>query len=222
MMKTTTRGKPIRELRPPVRPRCRGRGSARQAAPRGLMLAELLVALVITGFVGAVVAAMLFFTSYGTSNHAEMRSLLVSKEVLSRRLNWDMAPSQKVLAIGDNYLVLWMAETRVNAAPNLSELHRIERDPATNELRHYQTPADLSPVDDTLYDLATTDFNAVTEALKGGPNFPGELWATDVTSWTLTLNAAAPQQASFVGYRIGIILNGVSETAVSGAPLMNR
>ena len=222
MMKTTTRGEAIRERRPAARPRCRGGRSARQAAARGLTLAELLAALLITGFVSAVVAAMLFFTSYGTSNHAEMRSLLVSKETLSRRLNWAVAPAQKVLAKGENYLVLWKAETLVNAAPNLSELHRIERDPATNELRSYQAPADLAPVDNTLYDLATTDFNAVTEALKGGLTFPGEVWATDVTGWTITLNAAAPQHSSFVGYRIAITLDGLSETAVSGAPLMNR
>ena len=185
-------------------------------------MAELVLALAITSLIAAAVTTMLFSTSYGAAAGAETRSLVVAGESILRRLAATIAPAAEVLAAGDDYLVLWMAEKSANGAPNLSELVRIERDPDTDELYCYRAPADLAPEADTTYSLESTDFNAVTAALKGSESFPGALWGTDVTDWTTALNDADPRQATFVGYRVTLTLEGESETFIGGTALMNR
>jgi len=196
-----------------------GRPVGLRAAARGLTLVELSVGLAVTIMVGAVVATMLFSGFYGTSTDQQSRGLLVSQEGAVKRLNAALRASKMVLARGDNYLVLWKAETRLNQQPNLSELQRIEWNTATHELWSYKAPLGLDDSQDTLYNLASTDFSAVTSALKGTDLFPGILWASDVTGWTTTLDSANPQQANVVGYRFTITLDGASQTAVDATAL---
>lgn len=194
-------------------------GGARKAA---VTLLELLLGMVISSLVGAAVALMLFSTSYGTSSQAEMRNLLVSNQSIAERLDDALQVSQRVLAKDSHYLVLWKDDTVVNGTPDLSELWRIERDPSTDELRSYEAAADLAAEDDVEYDLDTTDFNAVTSALKDSVYFPGTLWATDVTAWSTTVNAADLRSANFVGYRITTSAEEVSETKIGGMKLRNH
>jgi len=198
---------------------CRSFGRGWRA---GTTLVEVLLALTVTSLVAAAVAALLFSTSYGTSSHDDMRDVLVSNEVAATRLGAALRASKMVLAKGDNYLVLWMADTEVNDEPDLSELRRVERDPATNELRSYRAPASLPKEDDTMYELVSTDFNAITDAMKGSANLPETLWATDVTEWTTTADAADPHNEGFVGFRITTSMHGVSATKVGGATLKNH
>jgi len=212
-----------------ARRRCVGPGAAglkrvdaRRAGNGGVTLMELLLALMVSGLVGAAVALMLSATSYGTSSQAEKRSMLVTNEIAAGRLGEALRRSKMVLAKGEDYLVLWMADTSVNDVPNLSELHRIERDPTTDELQSYRAPADLASEDDVEYDLGTTDFNAVTGALKDSAYFPGTLWATEVTAWTTTVPTADVRQANFVGYRITTTSDGASETKIGGMKLRNH
>jgi len=151
-----------------------------------------------------------------------MRTLMVANEMVALRVNAALRASKMVLARGDNYLVLWMADTKVNETPDLSELRRIERDPATNEFYSYKAPADLAEADDTQYALATTDFDAATEAVKGSAVFPSELWGSDVTAWATAVAGADLQQLCYVGYRVTTTLDDVSVTKVGGAALRNH
>jgi len=194
----------------------------RRTPKTGTTLIEVFIALTITTLVGAGVAAMLFLTSYGTSGQNDARNMLVSNEVAATHLGAALQASKMVLAKGDNYLVLWMADTRTNDEPDLSELRRIERDPETNELRSYRAPASLPEESDAIYELASTDFNAVTNALKGSADFPASLWGADITTWTTTVGAADPQQYSFVGFQVTTTMNGVSATKIGGAALRNH
>jgi hypothetical protein len=193
----------------------------RRAGP-GTTLVELLLALTITSLIGAAIATMLFATSYGTSNQKEMRDVIVSNEVAATRLNAALRVSMRVLAKGDNYLVLWMADTRTNDEPDLSELRRIERNPATDELTSYRAPMGLAEADDATYEMTNADFDAVTKALKGSPNFPGTVWATDVSAWTTTADAINPGACCFVGFQVKTTIKEVSASKVGGGALRNH
>jgi len=190
--------------------------------PTGLTLVELVLGLSITMVLGAAIAAMLFAVYDGTSAQIESRGLAVSHVTAAARISAAARASRDVLAAGENYLVLWNAEVRSDGVPNLSELQRIERDPASGELRSYQAPLDLPDAENTAYGLETTDFNAVTASLRGTKNFPGKLWATDVSSLTVSLIPDAARKATFVSFRIATTADGADRTTVGGAALRNK
>jgi hypothetical protein len=208
---------PPAPIRPPggARATCRPRNAAR----RGLTLAELVLSLAITSVVAGAVAFMLTSMRPAAESQTDVRNCAVSGARAAMRLDAAVRGSRMVLAQGAGYLVLWAAETTLNEAPDLSELRRIERDPATDELHYYEAPAGLT--DDTQYDLLTTDFNAVTNAVKGTASFPQQVWATDVSGWAINLNAGNPLQATFVGYRLSLTSGEASSILVGGASLRN-
>lgn len=195
-------------------PRRRGRAPA-----AALTLVELLLGLAVTAVIAAAVGAMLFFASHGASTRDVTRSRMVANELAGMRVNMAIRSARAVLAEGDGYLVLWMADTRANNAPNLSELRRIERDDSTDRLLSYRAPDDLAEADDTLYDLGSTNFKIVTNSLKGSSEFPGEVWGTDVTGWTTDVDAVDPLDCRHVSYRITTTLEDVAQTMVGGAAL---
>ena len=199
----------------------RRRGADRIVQVSGLTLTELVIALVITSIIAGTTATMMFSISSATGSQEQARGLLVCHATVGTRIGQAVRAAKMVLAAGKDYLVLWNAETHPDGVPHLSELRRIERSPSTNELWSFQAAPNLAEADNTEYSLASTDFNAVTAALRGTNSFPGELWATDVTAWSIGLDAAGPQAARFVGYRIVVTLDGISETLVGGAALRN-
>ena len=185
-------------------------------------LTELMLALVITTLIGGAVATMLFSAFRGTSDQEDRRELMINNTTAGLRLNAALRSSAMVLAKGANFLVLWMDDTSSPYGfPQLSELRRIERNPSTNELWSYKAPPDLAEEDDAQYNLAATDFAAVTAALKGSATFPGELWARDVTGWTSYVNAN-PRQSAVVEYQMITTLKGISETSVAATALRNH
>ncbi len=184
----------------------------------GLTLVELLLSLAIIALIGAGIAGMFFFTSYATSAQSNARDLLVASETVGTKMSEAVQRSKMVLAKGSNYLVLWMADTNKNGSPDLSELRRIELVTASNTLTSYKAPVGVSP--DPTYSLTTTDFNAVTNSLKGAASFPGQVWGT-ASAWTIVLDNADVRQANFVGWQITLTSNGDTETAISGAALRN-
>ena len=188
----------------------------------GMTLVELLLGLVIASMVFAAVAAMLFAASSGTANAAERRGFSVSCAATMARLGFAIRSSQLVLAKGDNYLILWMAETtQRNGRPNTSEIQRIEWDPDRNELQCWKARDDLAEAEDTSFNLAASNYLMLTDLLKGGGFFTSRLWATDVTGWSTVLDAADPREAAFVSYRLTLAADGTSKTAIGGAALRN-
>ena len=199
----------------------RAAGHRRRSACRGLTLVELVLGLVITSFISAAIGAMLISVSAGVSHQRETRACTVSHAVASIRVGEALRSAKMVLAMGPDYVVLWMPEAWPNGMVNLSEFVRIERDPAAEELVCYRAPPNLAEADDTAYDLAATDFDAVTSALRGTPFFPRRLWASGVTGWATTTTTTDPREARYVGYRITMSLDGVAETTFGGAALRN-
>ena len=176
---------------------------------------EMMLALAVTVLIGVAVSGMLVSVSYGTTSEAELRRVSTKSALLRLRLNAAVRSSRMVLDQGPEFLVLWMADTRENGKPNLSEIRRLELDAGDGRFWSNTAPAGLPAGDDTQYNLSD-DFDALTTALAGTANFPDELWATDVTDWVLTLDAASPQAAAVVSYRLTLQTDDAVDT-VSGA-----
>ena len=184
----------------------------------GLSLIELLLALAATAVIGAAIASMLAATSYGTSSSRDMRALVARGKVINARIGAAIRGSRLILDEGDDFVILWTRDLDENDAPSLLEIRCIDRDAATDELSSYEAPTGTT---DVPYNL-TDDFKTITDALMGGPTFPAELWAKDVTAWTIDLNDADPQQATLVSYQLTLVTGDMSDTAINVVHLRNE
>lgn len=187
----------------------------------GFTMVELVLALAITGMIGLAVSSMLVSVSYGTTSQADLRRASVKEKVIALRMNLAISSSKMVLDQGVDYLILWMGDQRQNGLPDLSEIRRIDRDSTTLELWSYAAPPGLADADNTQYGFAN-DFETITAALAGTTNFPGEVWGTNVTAWTQTLNQTNPQAATIVGYSITMMANDVTGTATNTLSFRSR
>jgi hypothetical protein len=190
---------------------------------RGLTIAELVMALVVTVLIGTTIAGVIYASTRTVSGQQATRTLMVSNEVCSLRINAAIRSSAQVLAQGNTYLVLWVGDRNSSGGvPSLSEIQRIDLDPNTKQLWFFKAPTNLSAGNDTAYPLATTNFNTVTATLRGTTNFPGTLWASGISGWTTTPAPADPNTIKYLGYQISSLASGVTLTTVGGAGLRNH
>jgi len=189
------------------------RGRARFS---GLTLVELLMALAITGMIGAAVAGMLSAVSYGTNNSRDLRSLVVKNKTLSARISAAIRQSAQLLDADDTYVVLWTKDLNGSGVPDLLELRRIELDTATDELSDY-TPDPTAT--DVAYDLAADDFEAVTNNLIVDGDLVGTLWASEVAGWALEPDNADPQAAELVSFQLTLTTGSLTDTSVNAVSL---
>ena len=187
------------------------------AHQRGLTLVELLLSLSITAMVGLAIASMLAAVAYGTSSSKDMRSLVAINKTTNARISAAVRGSRQVLAQGDDYLVLWMVDTNEDGVPSLLEIRRIAREQPADELASY-TASNTAP--DTAY-LLSDDFNTITKNLAGTDDFPRELWATQVTDWSVTRDDADPQKARLLSYTLSFVAGDLSDTAINTVSLRN-
>jgi hypothetical protein len=178
-----------------------------------------MLALSITSVIGISLAGVLFSASYSVSSQTGVRSACIMGDGLARRLSAVASSSQMVLAQGNGYLVLWLADPAGRSSPYLSCLCRVAWNSDTRELHYYRAPAGLSGASDTQYSLAGTDFNAVTRALEGTTNFPGQLWSDAVSGFSTGLDSANPLQANLLSYSITVVQDDVSGTVVGSVAL---
>jgi prepilin-type N-terminal cleavage/methylation domain-containing protein len=191
------------------------------ARPRGgFTLLEVVIALAITGLLATAIAAMVHGFVYGTTSQADSRRVMVQGKLVRGRLDAAVSGSQMVLAEGTNFLVLWTGDLNPDGVPDLSELRRIEFNSTNKCLWSYKAPAGINP--DTAYTL-DTDFAALTAGLKGGNNFPGELWAQGVTGFTHALDNANCQNAANVYFNLTLQgTNQVTATVSSTVWMRNN
>ncbi len=190
------------------------------AGRAGLTFIELLLAVAGTGFVAAAMMMMLSAVAAGTTSRTDLRQSVVRQKTIMARLAAAIRSSQRVLVAEDDLLVLWTGDADGSGTPNLGEIHRIERDSATGELRSYMAPPDLASPANAEYSLAA-DFDAITDAIKGGVNFPEEVWATGLVLWTITADAQVVQDASLISSRIVVRAGNIEETIIGAAALRN-
>jgi hypothetical protein len=178
----------------------------------------MLLSLAILALIGSVLTSMLFAMSHVTRGTAETRRRNLKTEVINERIDTTIRGSSRVLAAGPHWLVLWLGDSRADSAPDLSELCRIEWDAATKEIRCAKAPAGLADANNTAYAF-TDDLATITDNLAGTANFPEQVWARNVTDWTLGLDGAAPSAARFVQYSLTIQDQSTTETSHSCASL---
>lgn len=192
----------------------------------GFTLVELMLAMAGTAFVALAIAMMMYSVSYGTDDRQDVRVQLVKDTVVTGRMSAAIRESKMILDSDDDYLILWMHDNRSDGLPNLSEIRLIERDSESNELVSHQAvfseslTAEQLTAADTQYAL-TSNFRALTNAIKDTQAFPGEVWASQVTSLTCTLNHATTQSATAVEFQVAFTLNGKTCTTLKVAALRN-
>lgn len=162
---------------------------------RGMTLAELLISLTVTVFIGLAVATMLQAASFGTSTKRDFRRTAVRTEVVRNRLNDAIRNARAVLASGAGYIVLWRGDLRKNDQVNLSELQLIELSGST--VTSYVTvwPASYTQTQIDTADVAyspNTNFYNVAKGAKNGISFPGTTWVSNVSALTFSNNLTPP------------------------------
>jgi hypothetical protein len=198
-----------------------------ESTSRGLLLLEMLLALAITAMLGVAVAGVIIMAGQGASTQNDMQESFVRLGLLGSRINASIRESSMVLARGDEYLLLWVADTRADGLPNLSELRLIERDADTRQIGQsiVELPTGLSPGQLALLDTAyplTTDFGALVAQLKSDGRFVYTLWGRGLEEWALELDDPLPHQATVVSHRLRLTVGTVEESAVSSARLRNQ
>ncbi len=189
--------------------------SSRSPRRLGLTLVELLMALAITGLIGAAIASMLTAVSYGTSGSRDLRSLVVKNKTLSARITASIRQSAQVLDAADGYIVLWVKDLNASGEPDLLELKRIELDAVARELTAY-TPDPLAV--NAAY-LLTDDFDTITNALIVSGDLVGELWATGVAQWAVSVDAVDPMDAALVSFQLTLSAGSLTDTSVNAVSL---
>ena len=150
-----------------------------------------MIALVITGLMGACIAVMINSVSAGTVGEQDGRRHLVRIQALQSRISTLLHSSQCILAAGPSYLVYWSQDTNNDHAVQLSELAMLQLNGTV--LQQYTTvwPEGFSPVqiasanatyatNSNWYSAAQ---NAKTSYLKPRPI------ATNVAAFTVTWDA---------------------------------
>lgn len=186
-------------------------------ASRAFTLVEVLLALAISGMIGAAAMMMLTATGNATQTQHDTRRATVKRQVVFTRITPLLRDAARVLDHGDAHLVLWTGDLNRNAKPDLSELRRIEWT-AGNEVVVYEAPPNLAAVADTTYEL-THDFDAATAALAGSAAFPGRVTLRGVTDFNLMLDAADPAAARTIRLRLTVATESGDDTSVVVAAL---
>jgi len=183
----------------------------------GLTLLELMIALAGTATIGAAVATLMTGVTYGTKQDNNLRNLVAQRMAIRARLTASVRQAQKILGKNNSAIVLWVADKNDDNAPNLSEIQWIEYDSSTNQLISY-APTDPLTGSDTSYSLSD-NFLVITQSLKGNSDFSSEVWASDISGLTFTLNDADPQVASLVSYRITLQAGEHEDIAIGAAAI---
>jgi hypothetical protein len=174
----------------------------------------LLIALSVTAVLVLAIASMLHAVAYGSQSQSSARQTNVASKLLRARIDAAIAGAKMVLATDNStYIVIWTGDTNADSVPDLSELRRIEFNAGTGQITSYRAPAGVTP--DTAYTLAT-DFNATTNALKGGNTFPAEVWAKNVTAFSASLNNGTTQNATAVYYSVTAQNGSTASNAAAG------
>jgi hypothetical protein len=192
----------------------------------GLTFIELLLSLSITAMIGLAIAAMLSALSYGTSQGKDMRSLVVKNKIISARITAAVREASTALELGADYIVLWRKDDNGNGIPNLGEIQYIEYNAVGDSIISYQADwSGMAQVDidaaNTGYQL-TDDFEDSTVDDRGESYFPGSIWNTGISSWTVTANDADVQLATLISFRFDLTHQEMTDIVIGASGLRNK
>ena len=111
----------------------------------GFTLVETLLALAIASLVAAAALSMLVGVTWASETQHGARRASVKRQVAAARIGAIIRGGVMFLALADDELVIWTGDPNQNAAPDLSELRRVERDPDDQVIRALRTPGRPGP-----------------------------------------------------------------------------
>ena len=186
-----------------------GRGNHHR---RALTLVELIFAIAGTAAVGLAVAGMLAATSYGTSSRNDMRELLVRGKAVNERVAESVRSARRVLAHGDDWLVLWLATEDHPETPTLHSLLRIEFDSTAEELIAYRASEGAA---EASYEL-DENFAALTQQLINQGTLTPRRWSRAVANWRLFADEAPPA-TRYVRWELELVTELAEHATVAAA-----
>lgn len=187
---------------------------------RGMTLAEVIMALMITTLIATMVTSALVAASYGTSSQRDWRRLTIKEHKVRTLLRESVSTARAVLASGDSvdghYLVLWKGESQTaDDKVNLSELQLIEWDENATKLSSFE--AETMPSPDTEY-AAGANFYQVASLAADGGTLAETVWSDDVTAFEVAGDASG-SQAGMLTWTIQIKDAAFEETLVGVSAL---
>lgn len=202
--------------------------AARRGVPRArrraFTLVELLLGLVVMALVAGVSATVVFAVVQATEVRNDLRKTVLRSHLLDIRLREEINRSASFLAVSGGKLVLWSDDRNDDQGIQLDELVLLEWDSGTNTLRRYaidwpdgwsQAQIDAA---NTSYN-ASSDFLVVVEAAKATMMFPGRVWSTVLSAWTVVLDHGTAQLAKLATIRGTITMDGVDRAVVVAASI---
>lgn len=199
-------------------------GMDRRAA--GLSLMELLLAVAITSVVGLAAAGMLSAASYGSSERADLRAMMIRQELIAQRLAAAGRSSREVLEYDDDTLVLWQSDANNDGQPQVSEVRWIVWDSAAKTITstHVDFPSSLTPEQLKTLDRAYNPQGSMATQLAGLGNYSvTEVWSSDVADLSWTASSPTDERRPLLSYRLTISdTRGRSQTMIGAAALRSQ
>ena len=185
---------------------------------RGLTLVELMIALAVTGVIGAAMVGMVSAVSAGTDEATDMRGVTVERKRVSARVGAAVREASMVLDASATELVLWTRDLDDDGLPGVHEIERIEFNSAEGRLDRYAADPALASES---YELSE-DFLLLTDGWIGAEQMLQEGWSTNVSALTWSLDDADPQAARLVSYRLTFTRGRLSDEMIGAAGLRNE
>lgn len=169
----------------------------RRCRRRGMTLAEVLMALMITALIATTVTAALAAVSYGTSSQRDWRRLAVREYKLRTHLQESVCRARAVLASGTtgggSYLVLWKGDReQADDKVNLSEIQYIAWVEGSAKLSSYE--AQSIPDPDPAYEADADFYQIALQKVQDG-TLAEHRGSEDVTAFEITVDAPGSQAA---------------------------
>ena len=107
-------------------------------AGRGMSLIEMLMALAITGIVAVAISGMMYGVTSGTESVKGLRSIVAKSKAVTARLDHAVISSKRILAVGDDFILVWVDDLNTDSMPSGCELLLVEHEINSQELIAYR------------------------------------------------------------------------------------
>ena len=185
---------------------------------RGLTTVELILALAITGLVGAAMSGMMHAVAVGVSDRGDTRSIMVRTATAQARLNAYLAPSRCVLSQSGANLVIWLEDSRKTETVHASELRwiRFDADAGTVSVEFVKLPDAWTVTARELED-AECSMNSDWEAVRTKYQTGGHLKSLRLLDQVQAMSVALDQADPIDSRRVSVSIDFETSTGVEPA-----
>ncbi len=205
-------------MTPPTHLRKRARnttcGHARWRRCAGLSLAELVLALASTAFVGTAVAAMLHAVAYAAEGGNEQRDLVPKQRVSAARIADAVRGAKEVLELSTDEVTLWADDLDGDDDYDSDEIAWIKYDASNDRLEHHTADSTTH----TSVAVPIGDIPTLDTTLSGAGEMAVTTWVRDVTAFSFA-GDATPTATALVTWRQTVTVGGQSDSQVHAAEI---